>query len=195
MIRPFRTHKRGVSRSSRTLDAGCDGRVGIAGRAMRMRTAKPCGPDPPMLGSSFSEIAMSALWARHAEIREVTVAKKPGHRGERGISCRTVVQGMPRCCGEPAVTNSCVFYSTHEAAGAASIRHSLRPLSFEGHYQAKLGRIAPREYDVTSTSLTNYPDAGAARPSLIVEPDPDQQALPFAPANKRAGCFRPFRLT
>src|ERR1700761_7084713 len=44
--------RRGVSRSSQTLDAGCDGRIGIAGRAILMRTAKACGPGPPTLGSS-----------------------------------------------------------------------------------------------------------------------------------------------
>src|SRR6185312_3086477 len=36
--------------------------------------------------------------------------------------------------------------SAHKAAGAASARHSLRPLSSEGHRIAKPGReIAPRE--------------------------------------------------
>src|SRR5262249_29006304 len=42
-------HRRGVSRSSRTLGAGCDGRVGVARRAMSMRTAKSCGPGTPWL--------------------------------------------------------------------------------------------------------------------------------------------------
>jgi hypothetical protein len=37
-------------------------------------------------------------------IRAATVANKPGHRGERGISRNTIVQGMPDCCGEPVVT-------------------------------------------------------------------------------------------
>jgi hypothetical protein len=34
---------------------------------------------------------------------------------------------MPDCSGEPVVTTSCAFYFAHETAGAARIRHSLRP--------------------------------------------------------------------
>ena len=34
--------------------AGCDGRFDIAGDARSRRTVKPCGPDPPTLGSSRS---------------------------------------------------------------------------------------------------------------------------------------------
>src|SRR5277367_1262320 len=37
------------AQSPRTLGAGCNGRVGVARRAMRMRTAKSCGPDTPTL--------------------------------------------------------------------------------------------------------------------------------------------------
>jgi len=44
----------GVSRSSRTLGAGCDGRFGSARRALGLeRAAKSCGPDLPTLGSSL----------------------------------------------------------------------------------------------------------------------------------------------
>jgi hypothetical protein len=42
-----------LAQSPRTLDAGCDGRVGVARRAARRRTAKSCGPVPPTLGSSL----------------------------------------------------------------------------------------------------------------------------------------------
>jgi len=41
-----------LAQSPRTLDAGCDGRVGVARRAAQARTAKPCGPDLPTLRSS-----------------------------------------------------------------------------------------------------------------------------------------------
>jgi len=43
----------------------------------------------------------------------------------------------------------CLFFITHEAAGASRARHSLRPLIFwaDGSLQ-KLGRIAPRERGV-----------------------------------------------
>jgi hypothetical protein len=53
---PFRPSrglgKRGVSRSSRTLAVGCDGRESGARRMLLMRTAKSCGPDAPMQASS-----------------------------------------------------------------------------------------------------------------------------------------------
>ena len=58
------------------------------------------------------------------------VARKPGHQGERVISRKTIVQGMPgrfrRTCGDYRVlTTFCT-----RAAGATSTRHSLRPLSW-----------------------------------------------------------------
>ena len=45
--------KRGVSRSSRTLGAGCDGRFGRRKTSAAKRAAKSCGPDPPTLGSRW----------------------------------------------------------------------------------------------------------------------------------------------
>ena len=42
----------------------------------------------------------------------------------------------------------------HETAGAARIRHSLRPLFGEGvRIPAKLGRIAPREHETAFTVI------------------------------------------
>src|SRR6185312_51144 len=54
-LSPSRLRMRGVSRSSRTLDAGCDGRLGCSarlsrGRKQSWRTAKACGPGPPDAG-------------------------------------------------------------------------------------------------------------------------------------------------
>jgi hypothetical protein len=51
--------KRGASRSSRTLAAGCDGRSGVAARVSRRRTTprrtvKSCGPGAPTLALSFA---------------------------------------------------------------------------------------------------------------------------------------------
>ena len=57
---------------------------------------------------------------------QATVAKKPGHRGERGISrkpLRREGRNVRRTCGDyPRV-----LFSAREAAGAASTRLSLRP--------------------------------------------------------------------
>ena len=51
------------------------------------RTAKPCGPGAAMLASSSWE----------ASFLGATVARKPVHRGERGVSRKTIAQGRPEC--------------------------------------------------------------------------------------------------
>src|SRR6266403_5911615 len=61
---------------------------------MLMRTVKSCGSDAPGLASSLREDA------------QATVTTKPGHRGEREVSRKTIAQGRPglfRCtCGDYA---------------------------------------------------------------------------------------------
>jgi hypothetical protein len=57
----------------------------------------------------------------------------PVHRREHCISRITIAQGMPACFGVPVVTTRVLSTLAHEAAGAACIRHSLRPLFGEGH--------------------------------------------------------------
>ena len=81
------------------------------------RTAKSCGSDAPGPASSLREDA------------QATVSSKPGHRGEREVSRKTIARGMPGRSGVTVVTTLVCFF-THEAAGALSARHSLRPLSF-----------------------------------------------------------------
>jgi hypothetical protein len=53
---------------------------------MLLRTAKSCGPDAPTLASSFVEGKSARPGADKPDIREATVAKEPGHRGEHDIS-------------------------------------------------------------------------------------------------------------
>jgi len=81
-----RPDQRGV-RVVTNVGAGCDGRFGNARRTMPGRTAKSCGPDAPTLASS----------SREASFLGATVARKPGHRGEREISRKTIAQGRPDC--------------------------------------------------------------------------------------------------
>jgi hypothetical protein len=120
--RPVLT-KRGASRSSRTLGAGCGGRDGDARRAAPARTAKSCGPDAPTLASSFRGVIPA----------QATVARKPGHRGEHEVTVKTIAQGRPGISGGPVVTTLvCLFDFAREAAGASSARLSLRPLICEG---------------------------------------------------------------
>jgi hypothetical protein len=112
--------KRDVSRSSRTLGAGCDGReTAHKTNALFLRTTKPRGLDA-------STLALS--WRQCSRIAPVTVTKKPDRRRERGISRKAIAQGMPDRFGGPVVTNSCAFYLAHEAAGEPDARHSLLPL-------------------------------------------------------------------
>jgi hypothetical protein len=62
-------------------------------------------------------------------IPQATVANKPGHRGERDISRKTIARGMPGDSGVTVVTTLvCYLHTAHEAAGASGARHSLRPL-------------------------------------------------------------------
>jgi hypothetical protein len=98
--RPVPPH-RGAARDRHERGAGCDGRGGAARRAAPMRTAKSCGPDAPTLASSRRRCFRISL---------ATVARKPGHRGERDISRKTIARGMPGVFGVTVVTNARVFY-------------------------------------------------------------------------------------
>src|SRR5260370_570404 len=94
------------------------------GRIVLTRTAKSCRSDAPMVASSLREEAQAA------------VSNKPGHRGEREVSRKTIARGMPGETGVTVVTTLvCLFYFACEAAGASSARHSLRPLISEGATQ------------------------------------------------------------
>jgi hypothetical protein len=68
---------RGALRTSSTWSAGCDGRGMSLDEGRCARTAKPCGPDAPTLASSRRGCS---------SIAPMTVARKPGHRGEHGGS-------------------------------------------------------------------------------------------------------------
>ena len=59
-----------------------------------MRTVKPCGPDPPTLGSSLVEMRFRP-YGRNAEIDEATGANKPGTPGRARSSRKTIAQGVP----------------------------------------------------------------------------------------------------
>jgi hypothetical protein len=121
---PSRSHKRGASRSSRTLGAGCSGRGSVrrarmrAGRMMLMRTVKSCGPDVPTLASS--------LW----QYPQATVANKPGHPGRARRKPLKSLRRKRRLnpSGPVVTTLVCSITFAREAAGAASTRRFLRPL-------------------------------------------------------------------
>jgi len=84
---------------------------------MLKRTAKSCGSDAPGLASSLREEA------------QATVTTKPGRRGEREVSRKTIACGNAGCSGGPVVTTLvCLLPFAREAAGALGTRHSPRPL-------------------------------------------------------------------
>ena len=96
---PFR---RDVSRSSRHVGAGCDGRGGIAGRAMLVATVKSRGPGAPTLASSLPDWRCRPDGPTRRK-RRATEANKPGTPGRSRISRKAIAQGMPvfrRTCGD-----------------------------------------------------------------------------------------------
>jgi hypothetical protein len=66
-----------------------------------LRTAKSCGPDAPTLASSLREEA------------QMTVTRKPDHRGEHEVSRKTIAQGMPGDSGVTVVTTLVCFFHLH----------------------------------------------------------------------------------
>src|SRR6266404_611445 len=99
-----------------------------------MRTAKSCGSDAPMLASSLREEA------------QAMVSNKPGHRGEREVSRKTIARGMPgdfRCDRGDYARALFILRArlrVHRAPGIPCA------LCFEGReIHARLGRIASRD--------------------------------------------------
>jgi hypothetical protein len=105
--------KRGVSRSSRTLGAGCDGRLGatdervLSGRRSRV----------VLTPRRWRQLAM--MWRcrpfgptrrHHAGM----VARKPGSPGRaRKNPLKPIAQGVPALSGEPVVTTLVCFLYLH----------------------------------------------------------------------------------
>ena len=84
--------------------------------------------------------AGSADNERHESVRQRRVVLTPrcwrrrwqqymAHRGERVISCKAIAQGMSDVLRFTCMLMRALFvHVAHEIAGAARIRHSLRPL-------------------------------------------------------------------
>jgi hypothetical protein len=121
------------------MDVAC-----VAWRAAQARTAKPCGSDPPTLGSSF------------AAIRKAMVANRPGHQEERGAAVNTIAQGMSMfrlSCSDYACV---LLIFAHKAAGAAKHPAFPAPSAFGGH------------------RLRNNPDAPASRECILLSSRPSE---------------------
>src|SRR6202012_566824 len=57
---------------------------------------------------------------------------KARHTGESAAYVENHCAGNAGMFGVPSVSNSCAFFTAHEAAGATRTRHSLRPLFSRG---------------------------------------------------------------
>ena len=92
----------------------------------RPRTAKPCGPDAPTLASSLRDGDVSPNGPDTPRKRRWQ--KSPVTEESAEETVKTIAQGMPGYPGEPVANTRVLSTFAHEAAGAAGIRHSLRPL-------------------------------------------------------------------
>src|SRR5436309_4739898 len=101
------------------------------------RTAKSCGSDAPMLASSLREEA------------QMTVSNKPGHRGEREVSRKTIARGMPgrfRCDrGDYARVLCFILHArlrAHQAPGIPCALCFLRGRTSKQNSRERRGEIA-----------------------------------------------------
>src|SRR5258706_13340443 len=109
---------------------------------MLMRTAKSCGSDAPGLASSLREDA------------QATVTTKPGHRGEREVSRKTIARGMPGETGVTVVTTLVCFFISHarlRARWTPGIPCALRS-SGGGTFLEKLARNVRRDREGMSAN-------------------------------------------
>jgi hypothetical protein len=77
-------------------------------RTMLLRTVKPCGPGTRcwcQVGGGFAGPTGSGKTVNS----QTTVTRRIRRRGERGVSRKTIVQGMPADTGEPVVTTVCLL--------------------------------------------------------------------------------------
>src|SRR5712672_3066821 len=80
------------------------------------------------------------------EEARATVSNKPGHRGEREVSRKTIARGMPGETGVTVVTNSYACFIFMRGCGCIERPAFPAPSDFFGRtVVAQLGRIAPRE--------------------------------------------------
>src|SRR6266403_5447645 len=82
-------------------------------RIVLTRTAKSCRSDAPMLASSLREEA------------QATVSNKPGHRGEREVSRKTIAREMPGRSGVTVVTT--LVCLSHYTRGCGCIERPAFP--------------------------------------------------------------------
>src|SRR3954470_16108658 len=136
------SYSEGRRPSSRTLD-GLRWTPMLRRRTRQRRTAKACGPDVATLASMH--LGAFDFPGRNGGKRAVL-------RGELAISRKATAQGMSDALRCPVCSCAPFLVQTaHETAGAARIRHSLRPLDERARkFLPKLGRCVPRDREAVS---------------------------------------------
>src|SRR5215207_11258995 len=79
---------------------------------------------------------------------QVTVAKKPAHRGEHEVSRKAIAQGMSECFRSPVCScapNAHFWHTRPRVQRAPGIPCALCSLGGANEFE-KLGQIMPREY-------------------------------------------------
>jgi len=143
---------RGVSRSSRT----CGG--------MRW-TRRPCKTNVAGRGRRSRVVLAPRCWrqALRNYFREVTVARKPGHRGELEVSRKPPRRESRIASAGPVCSCALSFAQiAHETAGAARTRLSLRPLHFRGRNETQSSDIICREIADVHPHVTVMPATGSS---------------------------------
>src|SRR6266478_4651473 len=144
---------RGVSRSSRTLGTGCDGRGSVRragqmarGRMMLTRTAKSCGPGAPTLALSLRKRFRERRWQKSPVTGEITKE-----------TVKTIVQGMPVDAVYLWLLTRVLFllHTRPRVQRASGIPCAL--CCFEGGLLEQLGRTVSRECEGVSQLATSEP--------------------------------------
>jgi hypothetical protein len=96
-------------------------------REMLLRTAKSCGPDAPALASSWrSFVGPTGCRQNLNPQATVTTSRSPGRARRKPL--KPLRAGAPGDPAVPVVTTRVLSTFAHEAADAAGIRRSPRPL-------------------------------------------------------------------
>jgi hypothetical protein len=162
MSRAIPSHMRGVSRSSRTLGAGCGGRELRFRRWRGQRTAKSCGPDASTLASSWRKFSSAGDGDKKA--------RSPGRARRKPL--KPLRAGMPGDSGcNRGDYARVVFIFPTRGCGCNGARHSPRP-RFRGRTNdARLGRA--------SVARTNRVDASSRlRQSQSIATKPRRRHAP-----------------